>query len=302
MNISFEYYKVFYHVARLGGITLAAKALFLSQPAVSKSVRQLESLLGCELFFRRHKGMDLTPEGEVLYQHVAQACQQLAIGEKKIQAMLDLEGGSINIGSSDMLMHAFLLPYLERYHKAHPKIRITTVTLSTHETLAALRAQKIDVGVLFSPVSKSDDVELRQVCTVQDMFIAGKPFRHLEGRVLPLAEIVKMPIVCPRKDTSSRQYLDAFFHAHGLVLAPEFELATTVLIVPFVERGLGVGITVRRFAEESLKEGTVFELRASEPFPPRTVSVATRKKGLLSSAGREFLRCLTDTPPEPPHV
>ena len=211
--------------------------------------------------------------------------------------MLDLEGGSINIGSSDMLMHAFLLPYLERFHKAHPKIRITTVTLSTHETLAALRAQKIDVGVLFSPVSKSDDVELRQ-----DMFIAGKPFRHLEGRVLPLAEIVKMPIVCPRKDTSSRQYLDAFFHAHGLVLAPEFELATTVLIVPFVERGLGVGITVRRFAEESLKEGTVFELRASEPFPPRTVSVATRKKGLLSSAGREFLRCLTDTPPEPPHV
>lgn len=296
MNVSFEYYKVFYHVARLGSITLAAKALFLSQPAVSKSIRQLESLLGCELFFRRHKGMELTSEGEVLYQHVAQACQQIAIGEKKIQAMLHLEGGSINIGSSDMLMHAFLLPYLERFHKAYPQIRITTVTLSTHETLAALRAQKIDVGVLFSPAVKGDDVELRQVCTVQDMFIAGKPFRHLKGKVLSLADIVKMPIVCPRKDTSTRQYLDAFFHARGLVLDPEFELATTVLIVPFVERGLGVGITVRRFAEQSLKEGTVFELSASEPFPQRSVSVATRKKETLSAAGREFVRCLTESP------
>lgn len=293
MNVSFEYYKVFYHVARLGSITLAAKALFLSQPAVSKSVSQLERLLGCGLFFRTHKGMELTPEGEVLYQHVAQACQQIAIGEKKIQAMLDLDGGSINIGSSDMIMHAFLLPYLERFHKAYPKIRITTVTLSTHETIAALRAQKIDLGVVFSPVVRSDDVELRQVCTVQDMFIAGKPFRHLQGSVLSLADIVRLPIVCPRKDTSTRQYLDAFFHAHSLVLEPEFELATTVLIVPFVERGLGVGITVRRFAEQNLTDGTIFEVQTEEPLPQRAISVVTRKKGQLSHAGREFFRCLT---------
>ena len=95
MNVSFEYYKVFYHVARLGSITLAAKALFLSQPAVSKCIRQLEKVLGCALFYRMHKGMRLTPEGEVLYQHVAQACEQIAIGEKKIQAMLHLDWGSI---------------------------------------------------------------------------------------------------------------------------------------------------------------------------------------------------------------
>ena len=102
MNISFEYYKVFYQVAQLGSITLAAKALFLSQPAVSKCIRQLEKLLGCTLFYRMHKGMRLTPEGEVLYQHVAQACEQIAIGEKKIQAMLHLDWGSIHIGSSDI--------------------------------------------------------------------------------------------------------------------------------------------------------------------------------------------------------
>ncbi|MFQ8737104.1 MAG: LysR family transcriptional regulator [Bilophila wadsworthia] len=167
MNVSFEYYKVFYHVARLGSITLAAKALFLSQPAVSKCIRQLEKVLGCALFYRMHKGMRLTPEGEVLYQHVAQACEQIAIGEKKIQAMLHLDWGSIHIGSSDMIMHAFLLPYLERFHKDYPKVRISTITASTPETIASLRARRIDLGVVFSPVEENEDLDIIPVCRVR---------------------------------------------------------------------------------------------------------------------------------------
>ena len=260
MNVSFEYYKVFYHVARLGSITLAAKALFLSQPAVSKCIRQLEKVLGCALFYRMHKGMRLTPEGEVLYQHVAQACEQIAIGEKKIQAMLHLDWGSIHIGSSDMIMHAFLLPYLERFHKDYPKVRISTITASTPETIASLRARRIDLGVVFSPVEENDDLD---------------------------------PIVCPEKGTSTRAYLDAFFQSHGVVLDPECELATTVLIVPFAERGLGVGITVRRFAEESLRAGSVFELQTTHKIPERAIAVVTRKRSQISHAGHAFIRCLT---------
>ena len=197
MNVSFEYYKVFYHVARLGSITLAAKALFLSQPAVSKCIRQLEKVLGCALFYRMHKGMRLTPEGEVLYQHVAQACEQIAIGEKKIQAMLHLDWGSIHIGSSDMIMHAFLLPYLERFHKDYPKVRISTITASTPETIASLRARRIDLGVVFSPVEENEDLDIIPVCRVQDTFIAGNTFRHLEGSVLSPDEVAKLS--CARK-------------------------------------------------------------------------------------------------------
>ena len=293
MNVSFEYYKVFYHVARLGSITLAAKALFLSQPAVSKCIRQLEKVLGCALFYRMHKGMRLTPEGEVLYQHVAQACEQIAIGEKKIQAMLHLDWGSIHIGSSDMIMHAFLLPYLERFHKDYPKVRISTITASTPETIASLRARRIDLGVVFSPVEENEDLDIIPVCRVQDTFIAGNTFRHLEGSVLSPDEVAKLPIVCPEKGTSTRAYLDAFFQSHGVVLDPECELATTVLIVPFAERGLGVGITVRRFAEESLRAGSVFELQTTHKIPERAIAVVTRKRSQISHAGHAFIRCLT---------
>jgi len=278
MNVSFEYYKVFYHVARLGSITLAAKALFLSQPAVSKCIRQLEKVLGCALFYRMHKGMRLTPEGEVLYQ---------------IQAMLHLDWGSIHIGSSDMIMHAFLLPYLERFHKDYPKVRISTITASTPETIASLRARRIDLGVVFSPVEENEDLDIIPVCRVQDTFIAGNTFRHLEGSVLSPDEVAKLPIVCPEKGTSTRAYLDAFFQSHGVVLDPECELATTVLIVPFAERGLGVGITVRRFAEESLRAGSVFELQTTHKIPERAIAVVTRKRSQISHAGHAFIRCLT---------
>ena len=192
-----------------------------------------------------------------------------------------------------MIMHAFLLPYLERFHKDYPKVRISTITASTPETIASLRARRIDLGVVFSPVEENEDLDIIPVCRVQDTFIAGNTFRHLEGSVLSPDEVAKLPIVCPEKGTSTRAYLDAFFQSHGVVLDPECELATTVLIVPFAERGLGVGITVRRFAEESLRAGSVFELQTTHKIPERAIAVVTRKRSQISHAGHAFIRCLT---------
>lgn len=146
---------------------------------------------------------------------------------------------------------------------------------------------------MFSPVEENEDLDIIPVCRVQDTFIAGNTFRHLEGSVLSPDEVAKLPIVCPEKGTSTRAYLDAFFQSHGVVLDPECELATTVLIVPFAERGLGVGITVRRFAEESLRAGSVFELQTTHKIPERAIAVVTRKRSQISHAGHAFIRCLT---------
>ena len=146
---------------------------------------------------------------------------------------------------------------------------------------------------MFSPVEENEDLDIIPVCRVQDTFIAGNTFRHLEGSVLSPDEVAKLPIVCPEKGTSTRAYLDAFFQSHGVVLDPECELATTVLIVPFAERGLGVGITVRRFAEESLRAGSVFELQTTHRIPERAIAVVTRKRSQISHAGHAFIRCLT---------
>ena len=107
-----EYYKVFYHVGKLSSITLAAKELSISQPAVSQSIHQLEKTLGCSLFQRTSRGMKFTTEGELLYRHVERGYEQIELGQKRLRQLQHLDAGEVRIGASDMTLRFFLLPFL----------------------------------------------------------------------------------------------------------------------------------------------------------------------------------------------
>ena len=135
---SLEYYKVFYYVAQFGSVTMAAKELSISQPAVSQSLRQLENSLGAKLFTRASKGVRLTAEGEILYRYVARGCEQILMGEQRLEQMLNLELGEIHIGASDMTLQFYLLPYLERFHEQYPHIKVVVSNAPTPETLENL--------------------------------------------------------------------------------------------------------------------------------------------------------------------
>ena len=139
-----EYYKVFYEVARCGSVTLAARQLSISQPAVSQSVKLLENALGTQLFIRSVKGVKLTQEGELLYAHVSKGIEQIELGERKLGQMMNLELGEIHIGASDMTLRFYLLPFLERFHEICPGIRIEVSNAPTPETLKSLKEGKID--------------------------------------------------------------------------------------------------------------------------------------------------------------
>ena len=148
MDINLEYYRIFYYVSRHRSITLAAEALSLSQPAVSQAVKNLENALGSRLFVRTSKGVRLTTEGEVLYSYIKRGYETILLGEKKYKEMLDLESGEIRIGASDMTLQFYLLSYLEEFHEAYPKIKVTVTNAPTPETLRHLQDGKIDVGVV----------------------------------------------------------------------------------------------------------------------------------------------------------
>lgn len=279
-------------MVRLGSITLAAKALHVSQPAVSQSVRQLEEALGCSLFFRTRSGAQTTPEGKTLYFHVEKGYEQILLGEKRVEGMLDFEAGEVRIGASDMTLQFYLLPFLEEFHRKHPKIKVSVTNSSTPVTIAALREGKIDLGVVGSPVENYKDLFVREVAEIQDILIAGEEFGALKGKTLPLKEVVDYPIVCLGRETSTRRYLDEFFHSHGAVLEPDFEVATSDLVAPFVERNMGIGIVVRFFAEESIRAGRIFEVRTSHLIPARSICIVSGSKGQISRAAQEFLNTL----------
>lgn len=287
-----EYYKVFYHVARAGSLTVAAGELNITQPAVSQSLKQLETSFSVKLFTRASKGIRLTAEGELLYGYVAKGCEQIALGEQKLEQMLNLELGEIHIGASDMTLQFYLLPFLEQFHEKYPAIKVVVSNAPTPETLENLQKSKIDFGVVSTPFENQNELRADTVREIEDVFVAGRKFIQYKNRMLDLKELEKMPIICLEGITSTRSYIDTFLQNNNVVIQPEFELATSDMIVQFALRNLGVGCVVRDFAREYLEDGRLFELRFNRIIPRRHFCVVTNPKNPLSVAAKNMLEVL----------
>jgi len=290
MNISYDWYKIFYHVAKCGNFTMASEHLFISQPAVSQSIKQLETSLGCTLFIRTSKGVKLTAEGETLFQYISKGIEQIKLGEKRLKAQLSLESGEIYIGASDMTLEYYLLPYLERFHKMYPKIRIIITNGPTPETLAKLKNNIIDFGVISEPIGELNSSYLiTPVKKIEDIFITGTEKKEYE--TLTLNQLKETPLIMLEEGTSTRKYIDDFLNNNDVSVLPEFELATSSLIVQFTKRNLGVGCVVRDFAQEALKEGSVIEVKLDKQIPKRNICLI-RKKDVVSNASEKLLSLL----------
>lgn len=290
MSVDLEWYRVFTAVARCGNITRAAEELFLTQPAVSQCIRALERELSCTLFTRTARGVRLTREGEALYAHTLRGCEAIAQGEKVVRGMRDLESGSLSIGASDMTLQFFLLHPLERFHAAHPGVRISVTNGPTPETLDKLRRGRIDFGAVSSPLAGGNTLRITPYTDLCDVFVASpRAFPHLRGKTVTPAELCALPLICLEQNTSTRRFLDDWFGSQEAALAPEFELATSHLIVQFALRGLGVGSVVRDFAAAQLASGELFELTLAPAPPLRSVCLVTDPGAVLSAAAARFL-------------
>lgn len=293
MSISLDLYRVFYYVAKTGSVTRAAERLYTSQPSVSRSLRLLEDAIGCKLFDRTVRGMELTAAGETLYRYVSQGIQQINLGEEKLGQQLELESGSVCVGASDMTLKFCLLPYLERYHGLNPRVKVSVTNGPTPETLAILEQGKIDFAVVSQPVELKGDFEVRPMGLLRDVMVAGSRFSELKGRTVTLAELEKLPLVCLERNTSTRRYTDGFFAQQGVTLRPEFELATSDLIVQFALRNLGIGSVVEGFARADLDAGRLFLLNLEQEPPPRQMLLVYRASD-MSEAARRFISLMLD--------
>ncbi|MCR5033425.1 MAG: LysR family transcriptional regulator [Lachnospiraceae bacterium] len=284
-----EYYKVFYYVARYGSLTEAAVQLNISQPAVSQSMKQLETSIGTKLFSRSTKGIHLTAEGELLYSYVSKGYEQFEMGEQKLGQMLNLDIGEIRIGASDMTLRFFLLPYLEKFHESHPSIKVIVSNAPTPETLQFLQEGKIDFGVVSTPFEAGDNVSAVKVKEIEDVFVAGRRFIQYKNKTLDFQELEELPLILLEQNTSTRRYMDRFLEGSGVVISPEFELSTSDMIVQFALRNLGIGSVMKEFAAEQLASGKLFELRFNKMIPKRQFCVITDNRNPLSEAARNLL-------------
>ncbi len=290
-----EYIKVFYYTAKSGSVTGAAALLSISQPAVSQSLKQLEKSLGVPLFSRASRGIRLTPEGQTLYTYVERGYEQMELGVEKVRQMRNLELGEVRIGASDMTLQFYLLPFLEKYHEMYPEIKVFVTNGPTPETLKALAEGRIDFGVVSTPFEASEGVKAIPVKEIEDVFVAGRRFLPYKNRMLDFKELEKLPMIFLENNTSSRSYMDGFLRENGVVLQPEFELATSDMIVQFALRSLGVGCVVREFAREALEAGLLFELRFNKLIPGRSFCVVQGAGASVPVAAARLLELMPGT-------
>jgi LysR family transcriptional regulator, cyn operon transcriptional activator len=291
MKGNLDWYRVFYFTAKSRSFSKAAEQLYITQPAISYAIKQLETTLGGKLFFRSSRGAALTAEGEVLYKFIEQAYGFLTKAEQQIAEMHQLLRGEIRIGAGDTLCKHYLLPRLEAFHTAYPDIKIQVTNRTSRETVQLLKEGAIDLGIVNLPIEDSH-VSIRETLEIQDCFVAGDKYKALANTSLTLQELSKSPLILLENGSSTRRYIDHYAHNLGITIQPEIELGSIDLLVQFARIGLGISCVVKNFIAEELSQSILYEIKLEPPIPPRRVGIITLKNLPLSAAAAHFLQLL----------
>lgn len=294
MDINFELYKMFYHTVKAGSFSAAAKALFISQSAVSQGIKNLETKLGTRLFLRKRspeRSLRLTAEGELLFSHVKQAYHLLKAAEGKLGEINNLNAGEVRIGASDTVCKYFLLPQVKKFNREYPRVKIQFYNRTSPQIREALANGVIDFGII-TVTNLEDRFVVSDVYEVEDIFVAGKKFSHLQGRRLAWQELSQLPLLMLDKKSSTREMLDHFLAAEGLVSIPEMELESVDLLVELAKIGFGVAHVLKDSAAEAIAEGTLFPIKFQTNLPKRKLGIITPKDVPLSRAAKTFVNLL----------
>lgn len=288
MSVKLELYKVFKEVAEAGNITAAAQSLFISQSAVSQSIKQLESELQTRLFSRNSRGVSLTGEGKMLYEYVRSAMGLLETGEEKLSQTRQLQMGQLTIGASDTVTSQFLLPYLDSFHRQFPAIHIQIISGRSQKALGLLQSGKVDIAFASTPQDVSS-LDVIPCFSTHSIFVAGADYPCDFDHAYSLAEIAAFPLILLERKASSRLYLEKYFLQNGQHLNPEIELGARSLLVDLAAIGFGVAGVTEEFVKADLESGRLRQLKTDFQIPARSVDMCSLRDVPLSAAATKFV-------------
>lgn len=288
MNVSYDHYRIFYHVAKSQSFTQAAARLLSNQPNVTRVIKNLEASLGCVLFIRSRQGVTLTPEGEKLFRHVKAAFEHIEAGEEEIALEKSMQQGTVTIGTSDIALRCMLLPVLKKYRQMYPDIRIRVSNFSTPQALSALQDGLVDVATVTLHTEVPSMLKSTVIKTIEETPICSAAYASLCGGKISLATLAEHPLISLGEHTKTYEFYSEFFAAHGVRFAPTVEAATADQILPLVKNDLGIGFVPKPFLEQYAQDGSVCVLDLAEPVPTRNICLITRTDTSLSLAARKL--------------
>ena len=291
MDTNLSLYRIFYAVARCGSISAAARQLYISQPAISKSISSLEAELQTTLFERNSRGVSLTDEGQLLFRHVADAFHSLEAGEAELIRFRDMGIGHLTIGVSTTLCRYRLLPYLKSFIAQFPHISINISCQSTNQTLEMLDDGAIDIGLIARP-ENTGHITFASLGMIEDVFVCTPSYlnnlrvrSHAEGLELLNAGTLMLL----DKANASRQFIDYFLEENHVHASNLIEITTMDLLIEFARTGLGIACVIKDFVAEDLAEGSLVEIPLHQSIHPREIGFAWKKGRAAQRSLKAFI-------------
>ncbi len=290
--VNLELYKVFYSVAKHGSLTKAAEELYISQPAVSQAIKQLETQLGTPLFHRKHRGMELTAQGgELIFGNVEKALGLLESAENTLTELNESATGTLRIGASETIFQYALSEKIVRFQKLYPRVKIDLISDISPKIIEAIKDDRCDVGFLNLPIPPDDGILLNgSIMYLNDIFIAGQQFSELQGKSLTLSDLKHLPLLLLEERTVAREAFNHYAASHNVTLQPSVEIDSWGFMKRLVAAGMGIGCIPREYTLQELSDGSLFELDLTPSMPVRSVGVAFRKNAKMPYSLRMFMK------------
>ena len=300
MYVDWEYYKIFYYVAKYQNFTKAARVLGNNQPNITHSMNRLESQLNCVLFIRSNRGVTLTPEGEMLYSRIASAAVQIQDAEEELSASATLEHGTISISATETALNIYLSKKLRDFHTEYPGIRLRISNHSTPQAVQAVKNGEVDFAIVSTPAEIESGLKMVELKSFYEVLVGGRTFTALASQSLTLKELRSYPLISLSDESVTRSLYRQFFLDHGAVLKPDTEAATTDQMLTLVKSELGLAFVPEPMARDGLERGELVQLHLQEIIPTRSICLVYDRHRPLNTAARKFQQMLTKADPPRP--
>lgn len=294
MNINFELYRIFYVVATVGNITKASQELNISQPAVTKQIKSLESQLGGDLFIRTKRGVILTENGREIYNYIKQAMNCFNNAEMQFTNLKRLETGVVKIGVSTALARLFLMKYLDIFHREYPNVAIQLFTDPSKIMRKMLKDGTLDILIAKEELEEDEDLDVCRVGELHQCFIASDYFSELKNKTILLKDLNEYPILLQKTPSTTREAFDNFCKENNIEISTKLEIASATLLEDFVKIGLGVGLATKEFAQKDIDEGSIFEVKTEPAIPSKYFSLITLKNSIHSFGTNRLIEMILD--------
>jgi len=292
MEINFEYYKVFYYVAKYKTFSKAADILCVSQPAISQTIKRLEEQLGANVFYRNREGISLTEEGKKLYSLIESSVIMMENANKKFEQFANLEAGTIKIRTGNTLANKILCEPLIEFMKLYPNIKFEISNGSVDESLKWLSQGEIDIVLLNTPLEVTySNIEIRQCMKKEFVFVMSPEYeKKYQVKVKNLKDLENYNLILPRKPATARRVLESIYE-EAKDIQNESKISSEDIKVELAKHGCGISLVEKILAKDGILKGNLIEIELPKKIEAYA-GIATLNRNSISFATKKLVEMI----------